>query len=167
MAFRGSASAGSSAPGITCSVPKAAGTVQGDVMVVTISWPLADAVMLSVPSPFVLINAQVQGTAITHFTCRRVAEMKKRNRDVEARHREQQSKNRSLTFMEMDSNLSKARRAMREALDVAIRAGFEGEELELMERRYDALRVVFNLVGAALAGDSGTDWDAELAKLGE
>jgi hypothetical protein len=69
--------------------------------------------------------------------------------------------------MEMDSNLSKARRAMREALDVAIRAGFEGEELELMEERYDALTAVFNLLGAALAGDSGTDWDAEFAKLGE
>jgi hypothetical protein len=98
---------------------------------------------------------------------RKLAEMRKHRREADERHREQESKNGYLMLLEMNGNLDGARKLLRKALDIAIRAEFAGEDLEIMEQRYDELRAVFNLVGAALAGDSGTDWDAELAKLGE
>jgi hypothetical protein len=39
--------------------------------------------------------------------------------------------------------------------------------VELLERRNEAVQAMSRLVGSALSGDSGTDWDAELARLEE
>jgi hypothetical protein len=44
---------------------------------------------------------------------------------------------------------------------------FDEEERELLRREGEAARRVLSLAIAAITGDSGTDWDAELAKLEE
>jgi hypothetical protein len=96
---------------------------------------------------------------------KRLAEMKKRTREREQREREGAKKNHGWKFQEVDTRLSKARREVREAIKDVPGVPFDDEERELLSRGSEALRGLLGLFDAALAGDSGTDWDAELFKL--
>lgn len=98
---------------------------------------------------------------------RKVAEMKKRSREAAERHRAEQRKRHGEMFLDVDADVSKARRAIKSALE-KIKDGdipFDDEEVELLERENAALQDTARLFGAALTGDSGTDWDAELYEL--
>jgi Protein of unknown function (DUF3102) len=99
---------------------------------------------------------------------RRIATMKKRSRDAAERNRQERRKRHTEMFFEMDALLGRARREIKEALHL-VREGieFDEEEVELLERQNEALQAMSKLVGSALSGDSGTDWDAELARLEE
>lgn len=98
---------------------------------------------------------------------RKVAETKKRTADREAREREESAKRHTARFMEADAELSKARRALKAALDTIRGVGFTEEEAQLLGMENGAVQGMSHLVGAALTGDSGIDWDAELTKLEE
>jgi hypothetical protein len=98
---------------------------------------------------------------------RKVAEAKKRSREAEERHRAEQRKRHGWMFLDVQADVSKARRAIKSALE-KIKDGdipFDDEEVELLERENAALQDTSRLFGAALTGDSGTDWDAELYEL--
>lgn len=98
---------------------------------------------------------------------RRVAVQKKTLREAEERHLREQRQKHNAMFLEVDARLSKARRELKEALDSIRDVEFSEEEVELLERQNDAVKGMARLVGSALTGDSGTDWDAELAALEE
>lgn len=100
----------------------------------------------------------------------KVAKMKADSRKAEERHREEQRRNHSLKFMEMDALASKVRQASRELLDVTrdVDLGvFSEEEVRLLERQIVAAHEMVGLTRTALSGDSGTDWDKALADLEE
>jgi hypothetical protein len=60
---------------------------------------------------------------------------------------------------------SKARRELKEAIDQGRDVQFSAEEVELLVRQGEAARDMASLFIAAVSGDSGTDWDAELYEL--
>jgi hypothetical protein len=60
---------------------------------------------------------------------------------------------------------SKARRELKEAIDQGGDVQFSAEEVELLVRQGEAARDMASLFIAAVSGDSGTDWDAELYEL--
>lgn len=97
----------------------------------------------------------------------RLAEWRKRTREREARYREERRKKHTQMFLEVDAYLGGVRREAKEALDHIRGVEFDSEELELLERQGEAALHMVRLVLSALAGDSGTDWDAELRKLEE
>jgi hypothetical protein len=87
------------------------------------------------------------------------------SRDAEDRNRAEQRKRHTPMFMEADGRLSKARRELKKALDAAREVEFSDEEVELLVRQGEAARDMASLFIAAVSGDSGTDWDAELFDL--
>ena len=96
---------------------------------------------------------------------KRVAEMRERSRAAEERHREQRRKNHGLMFMEASNHLSRARRELKKAVEVIRDVEFDKEGIELLAGENEAVQAMLELVRLALTGDSGTDWDAELAAL--
>jgi hypothetical protein len=68
----------------------------------------------------------------------------------------------------MDNHASRARREGNELVK-SLREGFEftDEEVELLRREIAAVRGVWGIAELVLTGDSGTDWDDELARLEE
>ena len=85
--------------------------------------------------------------------------------DAEERHRAQQRKRPAAMFMEADGRVSNARRELKKALDAARDVEFSDEEVELLVRQGEAARDMASLFIAAVSGDAGTDWDAELYEL--
>jgi hypothetical protein len=98
---------------------------------------------------------------------RRLAEKKKLTRERAAREREERRAQHTAMFMEVDADLSKALRLILEATEKQEGVEFTEEEVELLEREYDAISGVARIGKSKLTGDSGTDWDAELAQIEE
>lgn len=98
---------------------------------------------------------------------KRLAEMKKRTQEREEREEEQYKQNHGWAFFDIDTDMSKARELMRTALTKVKDVQFDDEERELLQRENEAIRGMSRLIESALTGDSGTDWDAELALLEE
>jgi hypothetical protein len=98
---------------------------------------------------------------------KRIAQMKKTTREREERERIEQAKKHTAVFMSVDSRLSTARQEVKKAITELTDVEFSDEEVELLEREYEAVQGMLRLFGKALTGDSGTDWDAELADLEE
>lgn len=96
---------------------------------------------------------------------RKVAEQKRIAREREERERIERQHKQGAQFIQADAHLSKARRELREALGLVQETEFSEEEVELLTREQAAIQGILGLIGSALQGDSGTDWDAELAAL--
>ena len=96
---------------------------------------------------------------------RKIAEMKRRTREREIRHREEARKMHTARFLEADTFFDGARRAAKEGFDVVGRVEFTEEERELLTRELVAAQTMIRLAMLRVAGDSGTDWDDELARL--
>jgi hypothetical protein len=97
---------------------------------------------------------------------KRLVESKMRSREREAREREARRTQHSLMFREVDNALRQARQKVKFALDrVREDIEFTEEEVELLEAEYQAVQAMLGLFGAALSGDSGTDWNAALFEL--
>lgn len=73
---------------------------------------------------------------------------------------------RTLRYIEVEGDVAKAVRSLTHALQTAIGVDFDAEEIELIQDSIKNLRALLRLLDNAVTGESGTDWDAELAKLG-
>lgn len=98
---------------------------------------------------------------------REVAKIKARHEEAERRFREEQKQRHRAVFVDVDTTLSKARRLIKEAFANQQDVEFTEEEVELLQREIEAIRGLLRLFDSALTGGSGTDWDAELARLEE
>ena len=63
------------------------------------------------------------------------------------------------------SALGRARKALVDAIEHMKGVQFRDEEREELVKEFDRLRAASRLAALELKGNSGTDWDAELAKL--
>lgn len=97
----------------------------------------------------------------------RIAKMKRNTRVQAERELEEGRQRHSRRFTEVDSLLSKARLALREAREAQEGVSFTDEEVGLLAREYDAIEGNARAGKAKLTGDSGTDWDAQLVSLEE
>lgn len=97
---------------------------------------------------------------------KRHADFIARSKASEHRRAEDRKRQRTATYMLLDAKLDHARRDLKEALDNANRAEMGDEEIRLLQTALEAIKTLTALIGSALAGESGVDWDAELAKIG-
>jgi len=72
-----------------------------------------------------------------------------------------------LRFFEMERYLISAKRELMRAVKLAPQVAWDDEQKELLTDTVGNVRALLGLIDAAIAGISGTDWDAEFAKLGE
>lgn len=93
----------------------------------------------------------------------RVEHMRTRRTEVEA------DKRRSLpkAYIEVEYELDKARRALQNAIGWARGhdGGFDTECVELMSDSLAKVRSLLELMNMAIIGESGVDWDSELARI--
>ena len=68
-------------------------------------------------------------------------------------------------FVMTYSALGRARKALVDAIEHMKGVQFRDEEREELVKEFDRLRAASRLAALELKGNSGTDWDAELAKL--
>lgn len=80
-------------------------------------------------------------------------------------HRDERKGRSALRYVEMEGKLTKAQRALMEALEVAHSVPWGDEERELLTATVSNVRALLNLVDLALVGNAEIDWDAELSKL--
>lgn len=95
----------------------------------------------------------------------RIAGIKKRARDREQREREEAKKRHGARFFEADGYGRDAANSMKKMLAQVEGVEFDEEEVRLLQTHSQAVTAMARLVDAALTGDSGTDWDAELARI--
>jgi hypothetical protein len=71
-----------------------------------------------------------------------------------------------MRFFEMERYLISAKRELMRAVKLAPQVPWDDEQRELLGDTVSNVKALLGLVDAAIAGISGTDWDAELAKIG-
>ncbi|HEY5985124.1 MAG TPA: hypothetical protein VIV12_01895 [Streptosporangiaceae bacterium] len=72
-----------------------------------------------------------------------------------------------LRFFEMERYLISAKRELLRAVKLAPQVQWDDEHKELLGDTLGNVKALLGLLDSAIAGISGTDWDAEFAKLGE
>lgn len=96
---------------------------------------------------------------------KRLAETRKRLRDREERERQEYKASHSRQFMDALANVGKARQTLRAALKIVRDAELTDDEKELIEQANSDTQALSSMITAALTGESGVDWDRELAAL--
>lgn len=90
---------------------------------------------------------------------RQTAEQSKRQR-AEKRQRS------SMVFVRIEGHLAAANRRLKAALQEAEDANLPGEEMELLRESIRQNHELLRLLDVRFGGESGIDWDAELAAMG-
>lgn len=72
-----------------------------------------------------------------------------------------------LRFFEMERYLISAKRELLRAVKLAPQVPWDDEHRELLGDTLSNVKALLGLLDSAIAGISGTDWDAEFAKLGD
>jgi hypothetical protein len=88
------------------------------------------------------------------------------NRQVEKETRERHRASKSRTYIEISGLLSKARRAVNDALVVARDGELDPETTEFVVDALDRLEAATGLLRLAVAGSADIDWDREMIKMG-
>lgn len=70
-------------------------------------------------------------------------------------------------FFDMERYLISAKRELHRAVKLAPQVAWDDEHRELLSETIDNLKSLLGLLDSAISGVSGTDWDAEFAKIGE
>ena len=95
-----------------------------------------------------------------------LAQSRKNMEKQEAARRKAAQERYGMAFQSIDTELLKARQHVRKALRELLETPVTGdEEVMILSRNNQAVKELTELFGSALEGDSGTDWDAELASL--
>lgn len=95
----------------------------------------------------------------------KVVETKKRLRDHDERERARLLASHSWQFMDAMARVGKARESLRAALKIIRDTEFTDDEKEVIEQTNSDTQALSTMITAALTGDSGVDWDKELAAL--
>jgi Family of unknown function (DUF6192) len=90
----------------------------------------------------------------------KVEQVRKREHEQEAARRHQHSR----TYLNLEHELGKARRALQNALGWARDSNLDDAEVELIADSLASVRALLDFVNAAIV-DEAIDWDTELAKL--
>jgi hypothetical protein len=103
---------------------------------------------------------QEAGVAKAREHAARVEQVRKREHEQEAARRHQHSR----TYLNLEHELGKARRALQNALGWARDSKLDDAEVELIADSLASVRALLDFVNAAIV-DEAIDWDTELAKL--
>jgi PAS domain-containing protein len=98
---------------------------------------------------------------------RRTAQSIETVRRAEATKRQEQRRKTPAAYLDIDNHLSRANRALTEALGIARDEHFDTEYVDMIRSALDRTRTVLDLIQSALTGDTKVDWDTELRKLQE
>lgn len=96
---------------------------------------------------------------------RDVASLRERGRRGAENAATRKAANRTLRYIELEGELGKARRILSAALRITVTDEFTDEEKELIEDSISRVVTLAGLIQARFTGESGVDWDAELASL--
>ena len=111
-------------------------------------------------------RAERKGTTVSE-ELPRVAESREKARQVRSRESTERKKNTALFMVEFEGHIAAAVRRLREALALARDVDFDEEQVEMLEGSIDTLRTLVRLIDVRITGETGVDWDAELAALTE
>lgn len=89
-----------------------------------------------------------------------------RTREYAAKQRAEHKKRHTMRYIEMEGHLAAAKQRLNDALKCAQDVDFDDEEAELIADSIRNVSALLRLLDARFVGTSGTDWDAELARIG-
>jgi hypothetical protein len=101
------------------------------------------------------------GVAKAREHAAKVEQVRKREHEQETERRHQHSR----TYLNLEHELGKARRALQNALGWARDSKLADPEVELIADSLASVRALLDFVNAAIVDETSIDWDTELAKL--
>ncbi len=104
---------------------------------------------------------QKAGIAKAREHAAKVERVRKREHEQEVARRHQHSR----TYLNLEHELGKARRALQNALGWARDSQLADAEIELIADSLASVRALLDFVNAAIVDEASIDWDTELAKL--
>lgn len=102
------------------------------------------------------VDEEIPRAAISHH----------RTREHAAKQRAEHKNRHTMRYIEMEGHLAAAKQRLTDALKCADGVNFDGEEAELIADSIRNVSALLRLLDARFVGTSGTDWDAELARIG-
>lgn len=102
------------------------------------------------------VEEEIPRAAISHH----------RTREHAAKQRAEHKKRHTMRYIEMEGHLAGAKQRLTDALKCAQDVNFDDEEAELIADSIRNVSALLRLLDARFVGTSGTDWDAELARIG-
>lgn len=102
------------------------------------------------------VEEEIPRAAISHH----------RTREHAAKQRDEHKKRHTMRYIEMEGHLAAAKQRLTDALKCAQDVDFDREEADLIADSIRNISALLRLLDARFAGTSGTDWDAELARIG-
>lgn len=103
----------------------------------------------------------------TEAATERIASMIAGGRKANAENKARRAANAASSYVEIEGELARARRAVNAALTIARDADLDAETVEFIESSADKLEAAIKLLRLAVAGAIDVDWDAEMIKIGE
>lgn len=109
--------------------------------------------------------AEERGTSVEE-EAPKVAETIVRAEKAEQAVQAERAAHADMRFFEMERYLIAAKRELMRAVKLAPQVSWDDESKELLAETAANIKALLGMLDSAIAGISGTDWDAELAKLG-
>lgn len=96
---------------------------------------------------------------------RDIAKRQKQTQQMNARHRQSKAAQHAQRWLDLEALLTRAKRALLDAIKVSTDVEFTDEEVELLRDSLENVKATLGLLDVRLEGTPDVDWDAELARL--